>query len=125
MVNFNNYGFALMPKKSVDEITEIADFMKKNKNTILLSENTYLVKIILDYDIDHYDLLNYGNHGYNGTYKVIDRLDNENDKYIVVNREAYTRCSARQQFNKEVVEHVIDNYEFVKSIGMHDIYYKE
>lgn len=125
IISFNNYEWTVMPKKNVKEITEITDFMRENKNTILLSENTYLVKIILDYDIEHYDLLNYGNHGYDGTKKLINRLDNEKGVYVALNVDAYERHSVRQQFNKEVAEHVISNYKFVKSIGVHDIYYKE
>jgi hypothetical protein len=83
------------------------------------------VKVILDYDIEHYDLLNYGNHGYNGTKKLIKKLDKEKDKYVIVNMEAYEIDGYRQQFNKEVVEHVILNYKFVKSIGVYNVYYKE
>mgnify|MGYP003297300851 CR=1 FL=1 len=49
----------------------------------------------------------------------------EKDKYVIVNMESYERDSYRQQFNKEVVEHVILNYKFIKSIGVYDVYYKE
>ena len=125
MVQFNNYKLGLLSKKNENEIKEISKYMRKNKNTIILSEYSYLVKIVLDYDIDHYDLLNYGNHGYNGTDKLIKKLDSEKDKYILVNREAYLRVSKRQQFNKEVVKYVMDNYEKVDTLGVFDIYYKE
>ena len=89
------------------------------------NKNTYLVKIVLDYDIEHYDLLNYGNHGFNGTDKLIKMLDRERDKYILVNTEAYERYSARQQFNKDVVKYVISNYKKVDELGGYDVYYKE
>lgn len=125
IVNYNNYEYAVLLEKSDRELVDAMKFMKKNNNSILLSENAYLVKVILDYDIEHYDLLNYGNHGYNGTEKVIKKLDEEKDKYVIVNMESYERDSYRQQFNKEVVEHVILNYKFIKSIGVYDVYYKE
>lgn len=125
MVSFNNYKLGLLSEKNEDEIKEVSKYMREHKNTIILSEYSYLVKIVLDYDIDYYDLLNYGNHGYNGTKKLIKKLDNEKDTYILVNREAYERVSKRQQFNKEVVLYVIDNYEKVDSLGVFDIYYKE
>lgn len=124
-VYFNNYEFGIMSKKGANEIRYLTKYMKKNKNTILLSENAYLVKIVLDYDLDYYDLLNCGNHGYDGTNKLIKRLDSEKDKYILVNTESYERKSVRQQFNKEVVEHVMENYKKIDRLGVYDVYYKE
>lgn len=125
MVNFNNYELALMPKKNALEFEEVTDFMEKHENSIILSENSYLVKIILDDDITHYDLLNYGNHGYKGTDKLIKRFKKEKDMYIVINTESYERNSVRMQFNKEFVTYVMDNCKKIDSIGVHDIYYKE
>ena len=125
VVLFDNYKWGLLNKKNEDEIINVGEYMRSHDNTIILSEYSYLVKIVLDRDIDHYDLLNYGNHGYNGTNKLIKRLESEKDLYILVNLEAYNRTSKRQQFNKEFVQYVIDNYEKIESLGVYDIYYKE
>lgn len=125
VVLFDNYKLGLLNKKNEEEIINVGEYMRSHDNTIILSEYSYLVKIVLDRDIDHYDLLNYGNHGYNGTDKLIKRLEREKDLYILVNLEAYNRTSKRQQFNKEFVQYVIDNYEKIESLGVYDIYYKE
>ena len=38
-------------------------------------------------DIDYFDLLNKGNHGYNGTEKVIKKFDEYDDTFIILNIE--------------------------------------
>ncbi len=123
--NYNNFKWFICTEKNSKEFAMIISYMKKRPNTILLSENTYLIKIILDREINYFDLLNYGNHGYNGSNKLISMLNKEKDKYLLVNMEAYKRKNLRQQFNKEVIEYVLKNYQKVDKLGVYDIYYKE
>ena len=78
-----------------------------------------------DRDIDYFDLLNKGNHGYNGTEKVIKKFDEYNDTFIILNIEAYNKFNLRQQINKEVMKYVMDNYKKVDSKYIFDVYYKE
>ena len=59
------------------------------ENIIILSNNTYFLKIINDLDITYYDLLNYGNHGYDGTNKIINRIRSEKNPTFIVNVDAY------------------------------------
>ena len=47
---------------------------------------------INEYDstgITYYDLLNYGNHGYDGTNKIINRIRSEKNPTFIVNVDAY------------------------------------
>ena len=70
-------------------------------------------------------MLNYGNHGYNGTDKLINMIRDEKDKYILINMDDYERVDVGQQTNKEVMKFVIDNYEKVLELEMYNVYYKE
>ena len=67
------------------EIKMLVDYFDKHDNTIILSENSYVVKVAADRDIDYFDLLNKGNHGYNGTEKVIKKFDEYDDTFIILN----------------------------------------
>ena len=79
-----------------------------------------------DRDIDYFDLLNKGNHGYNGTEKVIKKFDEYDDTFIILNIEAYNKFNLRQQINKDVMKYVMDNYEKVGELDeRYYIYYKE
>ena len=44
---------------------------------------------IRDRKINYYDVLLYGNHGYNGTKTMINKIKKENDVYIIVDYVRY------------------------------------
>lgn len=125
IVYINNYGYSVMPQKEYKEITTISEYITKNKNSIVLSDRAYLVKFAAEEKLTYYDLLNYGNHGYNGTDKLINMIKDEKDKYILINMDDYERVDVGQQTNKDVMKFVIDNYEKVSELEMYNIYYKE
>ena len=71
----------------------------------------------------YYDLLNYGNHGYNGTEKLIKMIKKEKDPIFIINIFEYEDTSNdRQQINKDVMEYVLDNYEEIDIIDGYHIY---
>ena len=121
----NNYGYCVIPKKEYREIVAVSKFISKNKNSIVLSDRAYLIKFASEEKLNYYDLLNRGNHGYNGTDKLIDMIKNEKNKFILVNMDDYELISDGQQTNKKVMKFVIDNYEKVSELEMYSIYYKE
>ncbi len=125
IVRLNNYGYTIMPKNNYKEITAVSDYIKENKNSIILSDRAYLIKFVSKEKLNYFDLLNYGNHGYNGTEKLINMLKGEKDKFILINMEDYERVDVGQQTNKIVMKYVIDNYKEVGQVDVYNIYYKE
>lgn len=125
IVNYDNFEWYITSKDADEENKYLKKFLKKQPNTIILAENTYFTKISFNLDITHYDLLNRGNHGYNGTNKLIKRIDNESNKYILINKKSYERQNDRQQTNKEVMEYVMLSCEKKGKLGDYEIYYKE
>lgn len=125
LTNFNHFELMSMNKKVEKETKNINSFIEKNKdkNIIILGANAYFFKITNNLDINHYDLLNYGNHGYNGTNKLINMIKKEKKPIFIINIKEYEdHSSIRQQVNKVVMKYVIDNYDKVKVIGEYNIY---
>ena len=76
-------------------------------------------------DITYFDLINKGNHGYNGTKKVIDKLKKlDRDTLIIVSYDEYEKKDKydRQQINKEIIKYVIDNGELIDQIDCFRIF---
>ena len=65
---------------------------------------------------------NYGNYGYNGTDKLINKLEQVKDSYIVIDRSIFNDENAFQQYIKEASEYVIKCGKLVKKIGVYEIY---
>jgi hypothetical protein len=122
---FNGFEFKLMNKKVEKNTKEMVNYIdsNKDKNIIILSANAYFFKIVAGRDINYYDLLNYGNHGYNGTNKVIKSLKKEKDPIFIINIKEYEdNSSDRQQINKVVIKYVLDNYKLITTKGEYVIY---
>ena len=123
--NFNGFSLRVMSRDFEKEIIKINNFIMKNKdeNIIILGSKAYAFKITNGMNINYYDLLNYGNHGYNGTNKIIEMIKCEKNPIFIVNIEEYKdNCSDRQQINKVVMKYVIDNYKEIEKIGEYVIY---
>lgn len=125
ITSFNNFEGKVMSIEIENSVNEINKFIIDNKeqNLIILGANAYFFKITNDLDINHYDLLNYGNHGYDGTNKVINQISKEKNPIFIINLKEYEdNSSDRQQINKTVMEYVFDNYKLTKKIGEYVIY---
>lgn len=122
--NFKGIELSIISSDVKREFADISNYIdnNENKNIIILSNNTYFLKIINDLDITYYDLLNYGNHGYDGNNKIINRIKSEKNPTFIVNVDAYKEKSRRQQFNREIVKYVLDNYEQVEALDNYVIY---
>ena len=89
--NFKGLELSIISSDVKRKFADISNYIDNNesKNIIILSNNTYFLKIINDLDITYYDLLNYGNHGYDGTNKIINRIRSEKNPTFIVNVDAY------------------------------------
>ena len=94
-------------------------------DALLLSYAKMEYDISRDKDIDYFDILLYGNYGYNGSNKMIEKINNMHDIYIIVDEKTYLDNSSDSQFDKTIIEYVINNYEEVDKRYDFLIYYKD
>lgn len=77
-------------------------------------------------DISYFDIFLYGNHGYNGTKKMIDKVENMKNQYFIINMEEYEYSKNEgNQFNYEIVDYIIFASELIDSREKINVYYKE
>ena len=122
--NFERFYLFTMNEEGEKETKIMNQYIKDHPedNFIILGCNAYFFKITNDKDITIYDLLNYGNHGYHGTEKVIQKIKKEKDPVFVINMTEYNdHSSERQQINKEVMKYVIDHYAVREKVGEYTI----
>lgn len=128
IVNYKNLELSIFSSKYVDNMKKLDNYLVGQRREVVYflrgSEN-YIYKIKSDALITYFDLPNYGNYGYNGTEKIINRLKKLDDTLIVIDKECYLDESFSQQYLKEAVSYIIENYKFVKKIGNYEVYLKE
>ena len=118
--HFPRFSYFTIGEKAEKEANYINRYLEhhKGENIIFLSANAYFFKIVHNQKITDYDLLNYGNHGYNGTQKMIQKIQKERDPIFIINQKEYEdNSSDRQQINKEIMKYVIQNYPKTNKIG--------
>ena len=71
-------------------------------------------------------MLNKGNHGYNGTKKLKDKIDKlEKGTIFIIDNNELIRNDSRQQINKEVINYAIKQSELIDKIEPYHIYLKK
>ncbi|MDO4995872.1 MAG: hypothetical protein Q4E69_01710, partial [Bacilli bacterium] len=102
-------------------------YNKYNGNVILLLLGTenYFYKITNNLDITYYDLTNYGNYGYDSYNTMINKINNDRDKYYIISMAALKNNSYNQQYYKELANYVIENGKFIEKNKDYSVYYLE
>ena len=126
IASFPNFEMIKISEETEKKILLLSNYLNQNKgkNIIFLTNDAYFFKIIHNLDITYYDLLNYGNHGYHGTERLLQNIENEHDAYFVLSSDEYQNISSDNQFNMDVVNYVINNYPLVEKEGDYEIYQK-
>ena len=119
----NHFSYVPIKDTYFDTIDKVNDIINNNsnRNIIMLGNCTYFYKIINNKRIIYYDLINYGNHGYNGTNKIIEMIKGEKDPLFIVDINEYNRVNPYKQFNTDIVDYVLHNYNKIKNIGRYII----
>ena len=128
IVNYKNLELSIFSSKYIDNVEKLDNYLEDEKREVIYflrgSEN-YFYKIKSNSSITYFDLPNYGNYGYNGTEKIINRLKELDDVLIVIDKECYFDDNSSQQYLKEAVTYIIKNYKLEKRIGNYEVYLKE
>ncbi len=123
--NINRFNYLRMPNDSYNNTIKYFKFINKYDNSTLLSYSKMIYDISNDKKIDYFDVLLYGNHGINGTNKMINMISKTHDHYYIVDNQTYDAEFKTSQFNKEIVDYVINNCELIESKYIFDVYYKK
>ena len=128
VVNYTNFPCSLVSEKYYNSVRKLGSYTEKlDKDIIYLlkcSEN-YFYKIKNNLDITYFDLPNYGNYGYDGVSKLLNRLKKVKNSYFILDKSAYLSKDSSQQYIKEVYQYIVDEGVKVKEIGYYQIYYIE
>lgn len=128
IVNYKNLELSIFSSKYINNVEQLDNYLdNKNMEVVyfLRGSENYFYKIKSNSLITYFDLPNYGNYGYNGMEKIINKLSELDDVLIVIDKSCYLDDNEAQQYIKEAVTYIIENCKFVKKIGNYEVYLKE
>ena len=122
---FRHFEYTMHYKAVYQSNLELLDFLDEYDDAVILSYFTMQYDIIHDNDIDYYDIMLYGNFGYDGVNKMIENIKHEDRHTFIVSRYDYQKDTEDSQFAKKIVDYVIDNGCMIDSKYGYDVYYLE
>ena len=133
-INHFEYYYSLKGTKNmINDFNNFYSKYKKRGNTVLLTINTMWLEIINDEKFDFFSELNRGNYGYNGLNKLKSKVDKMHDTYFIVNFDDYMYAKNKivdnhyetSQFDYEIVDYIINNFEKIEDYSYYGVYYKK
>jgi len=120
-----NFSYRYFSREYVDYTKDITKLMDKysDRKIIFLSDDAYYFKLVRDISIDYYDLINYGNWGYNGSRKLLNNIKSmKNDMVFFVD---IGRSNRNTQIDQELLNYVISNGKEIESCWKYSVYILE
>lgn len=108
-------------KYDLDNMKVLDSYDKK----VVLSYLTLRYDVSSDNKLSYFDVLLYGNFGYDGVNKMIKKIEKMDDVYVLIEIGAYNDTGEDSQFAKKICDYVIDNYKFIERRKDFLIYYKD
>ena len=119
-----NFEYRLVSTDHINYTNKINKYLDKHKDreTVFLTNNAYYIRLSRNESISYIDLINYGNHGYNGNNKLMKLIKDKKNALFIVDK---NELLPNKQTNKNVINYVIKNGKKVDKIGEYDIYILE
>ena len=95
-------------------------------NAVMLGSWSPLMNIITDQKITYFDVMLYGNFGYNIDKKTKDMVNELKDTYIFIEKDHVKKhTNEYSQYYYPIYRYIHDNYQVIDSTEEFDIYYKK
>ena len=111
-------------KEMQGKISEVTNFVKlkekNNQKVIIFSEEANIYQILLGKNYQDFDLPLLGNWGYKGEERVLEKIKNMKDTFILLKDKNVT-----EQESKKIKDYIKGNYNKTGEIADFEIYYIE
>ena len=118
------YKYRKIDPYSIEAIRKFKNYIEEKKEKIfIITEWAYLIKLETNLPINKYDLLNDGNLGKNGEYKIINEINQicqEESCLFILNKNELTENNS--QYNKKILQYINDTYYEIGMIYQYAIY---
>lgn len=120
----HNFEYRYVNTPFIKFINKVNDYMKEHNQYeyIVIGEEGYFFKIMNEEDITYLDLFNRGNHGFNGSDKlkqrVIEKASSPN-VLIFINKKEFNNIT---QTDNKVLKYVYNHSEEVDHIGVYGLF---
>lgn len=124
--NFEGIYVYDFTEKNFNVADKLYDKYRELGETRFLSSTTVWLNIANEEELDYFSVLNIGNHGYDGSNKLLKRIKSNNIKYFIIDYDEYLEVKEDGgQFDIKVLEYIMNNGKLVEEIEQYKVYYME
>ena len=119
--DINRFEYRYMPSDAITNTKSVNNLIKKyNYKVIIIGQDSYYHKLILDKEINYLDLINEGNFGYHGSKRLLKMIKELDKDYVFfINKKELVN---RTQTDKDILDYIINNGKAVEKTNFYDIY---
>ena len=119
----NLFEYRYISKKNINYTNKIIKYMNKYNNKVMfIGPSAYYFKLINNNKINYLDLINTGNYGYNGSNKLLNRVENLSKDYVFFVEK--DELGKGKQTDQNIYNYIVKNYKKIDEISDYDIYRK-
>ena len=123
--NTNNFKYNIHVKSAYENDNKYVEYINTFKDPIVISYFSMKYDIVTERELNYFSVLMYGNFGYDGTNRMINKVKGMHDQIFVVSIDDYEQDYEYSQFVKEVAEYVMKNCRKIDSKYGFEVYYKK
>ncbi len=119
--NIKAFEYRLLDNDGISLTNNVNRFLKSNNYNkfVFLDSNGYYFKIVNGYPISYLDLINVGNWGYNGSYKLLKEIKAKDDYIFLIDRDELKRG---RQTDKQAIRYIMEHGKKINTIDIYDVY---
>jgi len=120
-----SFRYYLVKKEEAVELREIYNDYKKRDNAYMVGDQAMLFDVAARKEITYFDVTLKGNYGYDGTSKMIEKVEDMNNKYFYINEEQLDKYQDFTQLDYKLIDYIRKNSRKIGCVSYYSIYYKE
>ena len=127
--DINHFEYRYNYERDYKEDKKLSEFIDRyiDYDPILIMYYSMSYNISHDRNISYFDIFLYGNHGYNGTKKMINKIKKMKNQYFIINMGEYedSKNQKNNQFNVEIIDYIVKNSTKLECKNKVCVYYKK
>ena len=123
-LNIPHFKYTNMNKEKINYTREIYNKYNEYDKVLMIGGLSTIMDISSDNEITYFNVLLYGNWGYNIDKTVMNKFDKIHNTYLFVEKKELSNNNGNQDY-LYLFEYVEKNYKMIDSIYDYNIYYKE
>ena len=124
-LKLNRFEYYLVRDYEKEKFHKLLKKYQEKENAIIVGNHAMIIDIISNRKITYFDITLKGNYGYNGTEKMIAKIDNLKDVYFFIDMKSLLECLDKTQLDYKLLTTIIKKSKLVDKVDSYNIYYKE